>query len=133
MAGAFIVEDDLNNLFPGAKLSEYVLVIQDISETVKFGFSGANNPVSLINGQVTPNISMKAGEVQRWRLINATGKGKNIYKISFGGGSGQAPEIYLIAADGIFIDNATWDNESPVDSIYLAPGNRIDFRVRHRR
>jgi FtsP/CotA-like multicopper oxidase with cupredoxin domain len=128
MAGAFIVEDDLNDLFPGAKPAEYVLVIQDIAASVNFA-TGGNKPVALINGQITPNIPMKAGEVQRWRLINATGKGSNVYNISFDG-TGQAPEIYLISADGIFIDTDTWNNEDPVDSIYLAPGNRIDFLVK---
>jgi FtsP/CotA-like multicopper oxidase with cupredoxin domain len=129
MAGAFIVEDTLNDHFPGAKPAEYVLVIQDLAESVNFA-NGGNNPTTLINGQITPNIPMKAGEVQRWRLVNATGKGSNIYNISFDGGSAQPPEIYLISADGIFIDNERWDSESPVDSIYLAPGNRIDVLVK---
>lgn len=129
LAGAFIVEDTLNDLFPGAKPVEYVLVIQDIAASVNFA-TGGNKPITLINGQVTPNIPMKAGEVQRWRLVNATGKGSNLYSMNFSGAEGEKPEIYLISSDGVFIDNDTWDNESPVDNIYLAPGNRIDFLVK---
>lgn len=130
LSGVFIVEDTLNDQFPGEKPKEYVLVIQDIAESVEFGYGGGNSFKTLINGQDTPNIPMKAGEVQRWRLVNATGKGSNIYNINFIGKEGEKPEIYLIAADGIFIDNEQWDNESPVDGVYMAPGNRIDFLVK---
>jgi FtsP/CotA-like multicopper oxidase with cupredoxin domain len=124
------VEDALNDQFPGEKPKEYVLVIQDIAESVEFGYGSGNSFKTLMNGQDTPNIPMKAGEVQRWRLVNATGKGSNIYNINFIGEEGEKPEIFLIAADGIFIDNEQWDNESPVDSVYMAPGNRIDFLVK---
>lgn len=131
MSGAFIVQDTLNNdpVFQTTPPTEYVLVIQDIMEAANF-VSGGNAPVTLINGQSTPNIPLKAGEVQRWRLVNATGKGANLYQLNFDGPVGKKPEIYLIAADGVFIGNDIWDNETPVTDVYLAPGNRIDLLVR---
>ncbi len=132
LAGMFIVEDTLNDLFGETKPTEYVLVIQDIAESVNFVNDG-NRPTSLINGQVTPNIPMKAGEVQRWRLLNATGKGSNVYNINFDGPEDEKPEIYLISADGIFLDTEQWDEEKPVTSIYMAPGNRVDFLVKARK
>ncbi len=130
MSGAFIVEDTLNDQFSGAKPADYVFVIQDIAESAVF-LSGTNNPTPLVNGEITPNVPMRPGEVQRWRLVNATGKGSNLYSINFDGPAGATPpEIYLIAADGVFIKNEQWDNESPVNQVYLAPGNRIDFLVK---
>src|ERR1039457_665726 len=84
MAGAFIIEgefdDQLEKLIPGLRQSEKVIVIQQLGDTVSIklcpggpidtGIDG--NPVPLVNGQVQPTISMKAGEIQRWRIINAT-------------------------------------------------------------
>lgn len=129
MAGMFIVEDTLNDAFKGeAKPAEYVLVIQDIAESINFR-GGGNNLLALINGQVQPTIQMKPGEIQRWRLVNATGKGSNIYDIVFQDIPNlDEPEIYVIAADGIFLEGEAW--KKPVKNIYMAPGNRLDLLVK---
>lgn len=128
MAGMFIVEDTLNDEFGNVKPEEYVLVIQDIAELVNFR-GGGNNPLTMINGQIKPTITMKPGEIQRWRLVNATGKGSNIYNISIPDvPNADEPEIYLIAADGVFLEGDEW--KKPVNNIYMAPGNRLDILVK---
>ncbi len=62
--------------------------------------------------------------------MNATGQASAAFAVSFDGAPDQAPELYLIAVDGVFIDNSRWNNEEPTTVLFMAPGNRVDFLVR---
>jgi FtsP/CotA-like multicopper oxidase with cupredoxin domain len=84
MAGALIIEgpfdDWLNRYYgvPGGGRGNFekVLVLQQVWPNVNFynpnDHLSTYPPVLLVNGQPTPVISMRPGETQRWRFINAT-------------------------------------------------------------
>jgi len=84
MAGAFIIEgayDDFIRQFYklGATYGSFekVLVFQLVNPDQNLtrtstNFAGIGPGVVLINGQATPTLTMPAGSVQLWRLVNAT-------------------------------------------------------------
>ena len=165
MAGAFIIEgefdDQLEKLIPGLRQSEKVIVIQQLGDTVSIklcpggpidtGIDG--NPVPLVNGQVQPTISMKAGEIQRWRIINATMHQTAYVKYRFLSGdvynklkaqaspgqpinltvsdAGTVPEIRQIAYDGVQLAPERYGDPAFGQSqqFRVAPANRIDILV----
>jgi FtsP/CotA-like multicopper oxidase with cupredoxin domain len=77
MAGALIITGPfdgwLHGLYDG-KLVDRVLVVQQIGSELNFFSRGLPHypPQALVNGYATPKITMKRGEIQRWRFIGAT-------------------------------------------------------------
>jgi FtsP/CotA-like multicopper oxidase with cupredoxin domain len=136
MAGALIVNDTLNDEpeFRDRPPAEQVLVIQAILPDLNFP-NPAQQFVSgtlTVNGVTNPAITMKAGEVQRWRLINATGAAASAFELTLAGEGhpdDNAPEMYIIAVDGNFLDQSHWDSDTPTRAVFLAPGNRADVLV----
>jgi len=150
MAGAFIVEgefdDQLEKLIPGLRATEKVMNIQQLGDNIEilaFGTGptqvlvtcAGGDPMPLVNGQLEPTITMKPGEIQRWRLINATMQQVADMTYRFvgpGGTTTGAPEIRQIAYDGIqlaperYVDPAFGMSQK----FTLAPGNRIDILVK---
>src|ERR1043166_2842884 len=83
LAGAFIIEGDYDDIFKKeyaghwTKDSEKVMVFQLINPNPNLERGGVNfaslGPgVLLLNGQLNPIITMRPGEVQLWRIINAS-------------------------------------------------------------
>ena len=83
LAGAFIIEGDYDQFFKDfyqsnwTKSSEKVMVFQMVNPNqnlerggVNFGSLGPGQ--LLLNGQLNPTITMRPGEVQLWRVLNAT-------------------------------------------------------------
>jgi FtsP/CotA-like multicopper oxidase with cupredoxin domain len=140
MAGAFIVEgefdEQLEQLIPGLAKSEKVLVIQQIGATITI-MGGPQTPYAcvggdalpLVNGQLQPTIAMAPGEIQRWRLINATMQQTSYMKYQFPAGSGFT--IRQIAYDGIQIAPERYGDTDFGQSqeFTLAPGGRVDLLV----
>lgn len=79
---------------------------------------------------------MKAGEIQRWRFVNATGQLKaNAFRIGFSDDPEVVPEIYLIAVDGVYISNDEWETEESDGSVFLVCKlvvTKVRFRRRKR-
>jgi FtsP/CotA-like multicopper oxidase with cupredoxin domain len=89
LAGAFIIEgpyddalrkyynDKYPNLNPGGKepkqsLEEKVLVIQQLSTSLELLSAKRSGPPFLsVNGRRVPVITMRPGQVQMWRIVNA--------------------------------------------------------------
>ena len=79
LVGAFVIrgefDDALEAYFEksgGGKLTEHLLVVQQVQEHQP-GLGGGEPPAAaLINGQGNPILTMKPGEIQRWRIIGAT-------------------------------------------------------------
>lgn len=131
--GALIIEgqyDDEINEFYKAYGAEWtrtqpVLVINQFgtSPNLKGGASQDKGPDFSVNGRTDPVISLKPGEVQMWRILNASGRG---------GAQFLAPPTGLhwkvLARDGVqfFTDNYTESADKP---FLLASGNRIDLLV----
>ncbi|MDB4224703.1 multicopper oxidase domain-containing protein [Granulosicoccus sp.] len=124
MAGPLIVQDR-----PG-HLPEY---IEKAPEKILMIM---NKGIVLANpdggGETDPVIKMRPGEVQRWRVINATGNGDQFLFLET---NQPELEIYQIAYDGLTlnkrfrIDSENF-NEPWLNPASLASGNRMDLIVR---
>ncbi|HWM89710.1 MAG TPA: multicopper oxidase domain-containing protein [Thermoanaerobaculia bacterium] len=163
MAGALIItggiDDYLKTLY-GDKITEQLLVLQQIAPTVNLYSPTAKAPQTLVNGQVNPTITIKSGEIQRWRIINATMQQSAQVKTYFPAGL----EYRQIAQDGItfspvnlkcqpfynFNPTQKFNPYNPADPTnpanqpafscttnpsappapVISPGNRVDFLVR---
>jgi FtsP/CotA-like multicopper oxidase with cupredoxin domain len=72
----------------------------------------------MVNGQVNPRLYMKTGQVQRWRILNASNA--RFYRLALEGHA-----FYLIGTDGGLLDKPYSKTE-----MILSPGERIDILVR---
>ena len=73
------------------------------------------------NGHVNPTVRMQPGEVQRWRLLNATAGLSLLVRL-------QETSLHVIANDGITVPQML---SLPPDEPYvLGAGNRVDVLVR---
>jgi FtsP/CotA-like multicopper oxidase with cupredoxin domain len=135
LAGAFIIEgaydDDLKEFYKDG-IVENVLVLQQFADRQNLMIPGNGGGSSgkniFINGQFNPTIQMHPGEIQLWRIVNATVSqtvdtfnsltvGKLVFR--------------QIAQDGV---QFRWENykpasDHPAPQLQLAPGNRVDLLV----
>lgn len=143
MAGALIVQDDKSNLdqpdsdrslLPDSlKVPEKTMVFQsilydeqgqianlDISKGEEVKWSDSHRRIT-INGQLVPKITMRPGEVQRWRLVGATFE--QMLRLRLAG-----HDLHQIALDGHYLPRVdTWNQNQPVD---LEAGYRSDILVK---
>lgn len=149
MAGALILTGDeydgkLRQTMP--LVEEKVLVFQQFQAQPNMERTGgvngassapANHPGILVNGQLQPKITMRANEVQWWRIINASIEGgkSQSFTLSFaatGNSNAGVPQFRQIAQDGV---QFKWENYQPQiqnftpKTFFLAPGNRVDLLV----
>ncbi len=148
MAGALIVEDDPARIPPAmlaANQNEKIMVVQ----TILYDTTGqANNITSFfpdppsppdacqtggptctwfgsrrhttINGQIVPIITMRPGEVQRWRVIDSSFRESIALQL-------QGHPLHEIALDGIYTGRIdTW---AAGQDLVLQPGYRSDILV----
>jgi FtsP/CotA-like multicopper oxidase with cupredoxin domain len=147
MAGALILDDDPAKIPPtlrAANAAEKILVLETIlynrngelnqitalfpSPTNPSDCSKPGNPDTwlcsmrqvMINGQITPVITMRPGEVQRWRLIDAAFR--ESFNITL-----EGHPLHEIALDGLYLGHVdTWPTGKPIE---LQPGYRSDVLV----
>jgi FtsP/CotA-like multicopper oxidase with cupredoxin domain len=140
MAGALIIEDDNAKIPPAlreANKGEKIMVLQ----TILYNTDGELNQITAlfpdqdpcpasnnatwgcskrqvtINGQIRPVITMRPGEVQRWRLIDSAFR--QSFDIRLEGHS-----LHEIALDGLYLGRVdTW---GPAQTVELQPGYRSD-------
>jgi FtsP/CotA-like multicopper oxidase with cupredoxin domain len=146
MAGALIIRGDIDRVPAIKNARERIFVFQQIAYTLNaqgigevesyvpaftpFGWSQmiAQGRRFTINGEVEPTLSLKPGEVQRWRFIHAgTREPLQVKLVKRDPRTGAEVPIpqYQIAQDGItmgFIDK--------VDVTELHPAYRVDVLVR---
>jgi FtsP/CotA-like multicopper oxidase with cupredoxin domain len=79
---------------------------------------GKEGDVVMVNGQVNPRLYLKNGQVQRWRLLNASNA--RFYKLSL-----ENHSLYMIGADGGLLDKPY-----PRSELLLSPGERVDVLVK---
>ncbi|HTA46993.1 MAG TPA: multicopper oxidase domain-containing protein [Bryobacteraceae bacterium] len=149
MSGAFIIEGDydteLRATFPG--LQEKILVVQQYDSVPNLQRSSSNGlPPIQINGQLQPTIKMQPGEIQLWRLINATVQAPNINTFFFveaasapppGGAPtvvpvaqrGTVPAFRTIAVDGVQFAWENYNRRKADTEFQMSLGNRIDILV----
>ncbi len=80
--------------------------------------NGREGPVLFVNGHVMPTISIRSGEVQRWRIVN--GSAGRIYRLALSGHT----FLHVGSDGGLF--------EKPVErkEILLTTGERVEILVR---
>ena len=138
MAGVFVIEgkeydDALLKIHPKLKETEKVLIVQQFSEAPNTAVGRAETHSLFVNGQLNPTITMQKGEIQLWRMVNATVKAvTSVRAFARSSGSGaDVPVMRQIAQDGV---QCHWDNykSQPHQSLSstFAPGNRMDLLVK---
>jgi len=80
--------------------------------------NGREGPVLFVNGHVMPTVTIRSGEVQRWRIVN-----------------GSAGRIYRIALSGhtflhVGSDGGLFEKPIEVKEILLTTGERVELLVR---
>ncbi|HEV8201198.1 MAG TPA: multicopper oxidase family protein [Candidatus Polarisedimenticolia bacterium] len=121
--GALIVRGAEEPVLDG----EQVLVFDDVKldrkgRLARFGglvqwHDGREGNVRLINGRVEPRLAIAAGQVERWRLINASSARYLRFSL------GQAP-FRILGTDGGLLQEPRTESE-----VLLAPGERADVAV----
>ncbi len=118
--GAIIVDDDVS------VTRERLLIVSDISlrgdDTVRPPsrpevMMGREGDLLMVNGQAQPEISMRPGERERWRIINACTS--RYLRLALGG-----QQVHLLG-----VDIAHLARPAPVERVLLSPGNRADVLV----
>ncbi len=146
LAGALLIEGEFDK-----ELSRYydpatgdkVMVIQSVAQDAPLFTPGAGAGQILVNGQVKPKITIRPGEIQRWRFINATMSSRTLINVTIPTGL----TFRQVAMDGVRFSPINYEcqpllnfnpnnpafpcNSSPTGNptIRLAPGNRADFLV----
>jgi len=106
---------------------ERVLVLDDLKldrkgELAKFGgliqwHDGREGDVRLVNGQREPALTIAAGRIERWRVVNASSA--RYVRLSIGGRSFQ-----ILGTDGGLLEAPAAATE-----VLLTPGDRVDLAV----
>ena len=71
---------------------------------------------TLVNGQYQPTLTIKPGEIQRWRMLNAS--------VVFMRVQLEGQILHKLAVDG-----DTLERVSPEEIIEIQPGGRVDMLV----
>lgn len=122
MAGLLIIEGDVDQLPGIAGLPELSMVLMRTVVTngaipTLFPNGGVGPGTVLVNGAQTPTISIRPGETQRWRLLNATVSSHWTIQVA-------GHQLTLIAQDGNTLANA-----ATMGSVDLATGQRRDVLI----
>jgi FtsP/CotA-like multicopper oxidase with cupredoxin domain len=129
--GAFIVRADDD---PLPKLTEQLLVLSDNrflddgaidlpadphAPPTRTDFeNGREGDVVFVSGQIAPTLKIRSGEVQRWRIVNASGA--RMYRLAIPG-----HKVLHIGTDG-----GLFEKPEEVGEIFLAGGERAEILVR---
>ena len=122
LAGAIVIEGELDRLPGVAGLQERLLVIQSIQftpeGTVAPGSSWDNDTfLRLVNGQLNPTLGIRPGETQRWRIANVSAD--NYYRLQLDG-----HQLHQISSDGNTLGEV-WTR----DEVLMGPGERVEVLV----
>ena len=132
MPGALIIEGAFDGWlrgYYGGNLKEKVLVLQQVQQTTNL-YNDPFAPAYTVNGQVSPTVTMQAGEVQRWRFVNATMQVAAQVSLNFP----DDVKVRQIAMDGVRFSPVNYASQplfEPSDpSLFtISPGNRADFLI----
>jgi len=122
-AGALEVADD-NTVLVGYET--HTMVLKDISlsngqpapHSSSDFMNGKEGDIILVNGKVNPVLNMKPGQVQRWKIVNASNA--RFYKLSL-----ASHNLQVIGTDG-----GPLNKPYAQGTVLLSPGERIDVLVK---
>ena len=80
--------------------------------------NGREGPVLFVNGQVMPTISIRSGEIQRWRVINSSAG--RIFRLALAGRS-----MLQVGTDG-----GLFEKPLEIKELILATGERAELLVK---
>jgi bilirubin oxidase len=80
--------------------------------------NGREGDVLFINGQIMPTIPIRAGEVQRWRIVNASAA--RVYRLAIPG-----HELLHVGTDG-----GLFEKPVATDDVIIANSERVEILVR---
>ena len=121
-AGFLVVEDETDVL---SGLETHLLLLKDMTmsgsepeaHTMQDYIDGKEGEVVMVNGLENPVLSIRPGQVQRWRIVNAsTARYYNLHLEGHG--------LYLIGTDGGLLDKPY-----PVSRLLLVPGERVELLI----
>ncbi len=135
MAGALIVSGPLDEVPEVAAATEQVLVLQRIQNGPAMiammssmhdnrFLSLSGNPAFTTNGQVNPQVQLRPGEVQRWRIVNADPIDYFDLALLDQRRAPLSGGLKFLARDGI-----TLPALETADAHLMVPGNRFDLLV----
>jgi suppressor of ftsI len=132
LAGPIIVEGDVDQLPGIAGVPERLLVLQatqlypdggsvqgitNVPGPPTNGTAEQRSYLRLVNGQLNPTMTIRPGETQRWRILNATSNVTYLLHL-------DGHQLHQIAKDGHTL-NETWTR----DAIPLSPGERAEVLI----
>jgi FtsP/CotA-like multicopper oxidase with cupredoxin domain len=129
MSGALIIEEpDNEKLVPEA--SDLVWLVQELASTDAEKLYTCDHPHApyTVNGKFQPTLTMRPGEVQRWRFINASATPGGYMDLQLLDSRNRRQQYMVIAIDGYPLRRRQLRS-----SYILPPGGRVDFLVRLRR
>jgi FtsP/CotA-like multicopper oxidase with cupredoxin domain len=152
MSGAFIIEGDYDRELRATLrgIQEKVIVLQQydsIPNQERAGNKAA--PALQANGQLLPTIRMRPGEIQWWRIVNATIQANQINSFAFmesaaldaaispdakfqippASQRGNTANFRMIARDGVQFAWQNYNRHKADTEFRLAQGNRVDILV----
>jgi FtsP/CotA-like multicopper oxidase with cupredoxin domain len=124
LVGGLVIEDGTDEL---SGFETHAMVIKDISlvgsdpaphDSIMDFMHGLEGNTVMVNGLVNPKLVIRPGQVQRWRIVNASDA--RIYRLSL-----ENHSLYLVGTDGGLLDKPYRLSE-----ILLSPGERADVLVK---
>lgn len=80
--------------------------------------NGREGDVLFVNGQVMPTLEIRSGEIQRWRIVNASAS--RVYRLSLPGHT-----FLHVGSDG-----GLFERPVEVEEILIANAERVELLVR---
>ncbi|MGE5699708.1 MAG: multicopper oxidase family protein [Deltaproteobacteria bacterium] len=124
MAGCLVVEDEVASLAP---YETHIMMLKDITlsgaepaphTSMMQYMHGMEGNTVMVNGTVNPRLSIKAGQVQRWRIVNSCTA--RFFRLSL-----SSHTMYLVGTEGGLLDKPY-----AVSELLLSPGERVDVLVK---
>lgn len=123
LAGVLEVTDETSTL---SSYETHILVLKDLSlsngapapHSDADYMNGKEGDIILVNGQVNPVLTLRPGQVQRWKIVNASNA--RFYKLSLANHN-----LHVIGTDGGLLDKPYAQG-----TVLLSPGERVDLLIK---
>ena len=135
MSGAIVITGPLDEVPEVKAAQEQILILQRLQPNATMiarmasmhdnaFLSGNGNPVFAVNGQVRPKITMRPGQLQRWRIVMADPIDYFDLALLDDAGNPVPGAMHMLAFDGL-----TLPSVQTVSNQLVVPGNRLDMLV----
>ncbi len=124
MMGAISIDDEIDVL---SGYETHLLILKDIAlsgnepepyTSIMEYMHGKEGNIVMVNGLVNPALPINPGQVQRWRILNASNA--RFYKLSL-----ENHAMYVVGTEGGLLDRPY-----AMSSILLSPGERLDVLIK---